>query len=41
VVTRVWRTLHEQVVGALSSVSLKKLADEARELGQPADDYVI
>ncbi len=41
VATRVWTRLHEQVVGTLSSFTLRALADEARELDQPAENYVI
>jgi Rrf2 family protein len=41
VVTRVWRKLHDDIVASLSSFTLQALAREARELGQPAENYVI
>jgi Rrf2 family protein len=41
VATRVWQKLHESIVGTLSSFTLLELAREARDLGQPAENYVI
>jgi Rrf2 family protein len=41
VATRVWRKLHDDIVASLSSFTLRDLVREARELGQPAENYVI
>jgi len=41
VATRVWRRLRDDIVASLSSFTLEALAREARDLDQPAGDYVI
>ena len=41
VATVVWRKLHDDIVASLSSFSLAALARQARDLGQPAENYVI
>lgn len=41
VATRVWRRLHDDIVASLSSFTLLALAREARELGEPVENYVI
>ncbi len=41
VATIVWRKLHDDIVASLSSFTLQALAREARELVQPAENYVI
>jgi Rrf2 family transcriptional regulator, cysteine metabolism repressor len=39
--TRVWRTLHDQIVQTLGSFTLQTLAREALDSGQPVENYVI
>jgi len=39
--TLVWRKLHDDIAASLSSFTLQALARQARELGQPAENYVI
>jgi Rrf2 family protein len=41
VATRVWKKLRDDIVGSLSSFTLAALARDARELGQPTENYVI
>jgi Rrf2 family protein len=41
VATRVWQKLRDDIVSSLSSFTLAALAREARELGQPTENYVI
>ncbi|MGA2975918.1 MAG: Rrf2 family transcriptional regulator [Spirochaetia bacterium] len=41
VAIRVWKRLREDIVHSLSSFTLAALAQQARELGQPAENYVI
>ncbi len=41
VVTGVWRKLRDDIVASLSSFTLARLAKEARELGELAENYVI
>jgi Rrf2 family transcriptional regulator, cysteine metabolism repressor len=41
VATIVWRKLHDDIVASLSSFTLQALARQARDLGQPAENYVI
>jgi Rrf2 family protein len=38
---RVWRKLHDQIVDTLGSFTLQALAREARDSGQPVENYVI
>jgi DNA-binding IscR family transcriptional regulator len=41
VATRVWRKLRDDIVSTLSSFTLAAMANEAREIGPPAVNYVI
>ncbi len=41
VATRVWLALQHDIVRTLSSFTLLELARQAREIGQPAENYVI
>jgi Rrf2 family protein len=41
VATRVWKRLQDDIVQSLASFTLAELARQARELGQPVDNYVI
>jgi DNA-binding IscR family transcriptional regulator len=41
VATRVWRKLRDDIVSSLSSFTLAAMAKEAREIGPPAENYVI
>jgi Rrf2 family protein len=41
VTARVWRKLHDDIVRSLSGFTLAELARQAREIGQPAENYVI
>ena len=41
VATRVWQKLRDDIVASLSFYTLSALAREARELGQPTENYVI
>lgn len=38
---RVWRKLHDQIVETLGSFTLEDLARDARDSGQPVENYVI
>ena len=41
VVTEVWKKLRDDIDRSLSAFTLSELARQARELGQPAENYVI
>jgi DNA-binding IscR family transcriptional regulator len=41
VATRVWKKLRDDIVSSLSSFTLAAMAKEAREIGPPAENYVI
>ena len=41
VATGVWRKLRDDIVASLASFTLARLARQAREMGQPVDNYVI
>jgi Rrf2 family cysteine metabolism transcriptional repressor len=41
VVTRVWKKLRDDIVRSLASFTLADLARQAREVGQPVENYVI
>jgi Rrf2 family protein len=41
VATRVWKKLRDDIVSSLSAFTLADLARQAREVAQPAENYVI
>ena len=41
VVTEVWKKLRDDIDRCLSAFTLSELARQAREMGQPAENYVI
>jgi len=41
VVTRVWKKLRDDIASSLSSFTLAELARQVREIGEPAENYVI